>query len=163
MPFIPPAPPGAGGDTFACNEHVGELVVIDVLEAKEGVSTKNGTANAISANVTVIKGAEPGRRFVDALVFGSVVFNQLKGLVGQRTLVRIGQGVPTGSNTPPWIVDPNVTAEEVAQAEAMLVQQSMATPAPAVPPAAQAYQPPPAPGYPAPVGPPAAAAQPQRY
>lgn len=155
MTFGTPQDPGAGGDSFAYKEHLGELVVIEVLGVRPQVQTKAGVADAISANVTVIAGAEPGRIYTDALLFGSVAFNQIKGNVGQRVLVRVAQGQAQPGKSAPWVLDTNVTAEEQQHALAVLASSSMGQPATAGAPA-QGYQPAPA-QYPAP--PPAAAPQ----
>lgn len=101
--FSPPPPPGAEGDNFEVKAHKDALVFIEVLGTKLVEGTKFGDKDAIRANVVVLDGDNKGAEYSDALLFPSVIYGQLKGMVGQKVLARIGQGENKKGN-PPWLL-----------------------------------------------------------
>lgn len=130
--FTDPAAPGSGGDDFNCKDYLGTLVAIDVLATKDQVATKFGPADAISANVTVIDGPAQGTVLHDCLIFGQVVYSQLKGSVGSKILGRIAQGVAQAGKSAPWQIA-TATDEEKAYAGQVLAAvqaQGLSSPVP---------------------------------
>jgi hypothetical protein len=108
--FTPPPPPGADGDNFEIKMHKGALVLIEVLGTKLVEGTKFGDKDAIRANVAVLDGENKGNQHADALLFPSVIYGQLKGMVGQKVLARIGQGENKKGN-PPWLLEAPTEAD----------------------------------------------------
>lgn len=87
-------PDAGSGDLFTNAEHCGDLLVIKVDRTELGVQTENGPADVIRADVSVINpDGTVGDTFDDAMLFGKVLFGQLKRKVG-RTVVGVFRGEP---------------------------------------------------------------------
>lgn len=100
--------PGSG-ELFRNEEHVGELVVVKVLGTEDGVVTENGVADCIRADVTVInRDGSVGGEYLDTLLFGKVIYGQLKRKAGRTVLgVFIGEpGVKRNGKNVPYTLDP---------------------------------------------------------
>jgi hypothetical protein len=88
------SPDAGSGDLFTNADHVGDLLVIKVDRTELGVQTENGPADVIRADVSVInRDGTIGDTYVDAMLFGKVLFGQLKRKAG-RTVVGVFQGEP---------------------------------------------------------------------
>lgn len=111
--FSTPAPPSGG---FAMKDHLGSLILVEVLATKEGLQTANGPADVITGNVAVLDGSGAGDTYDDTILFGKVVYGQLKNSVGQKVLGRVAQGTAKGNQSPPWILN-EASAEDIAKAE----------------------------------------------
>lgn len=111
----PPAPSGG----FQLKDHLGGLVMVDVTGTKVGLATSNGPADVITANVTVLDGPGAGESYEDTIVFGKVIYSQLKGCVGQKVLGRVAQGNAKPGQSAPWILN-EASADDVAKAEAWI-------------------------------------------
>jgi hypothetical protein len=99
-------PDAGGGDQFVNEQHVGDLLVMQVHDAVRGLQTENGLADCIRADVHVISPEGGGiirESYLDTYVFGKVLFSQLRQKVG-RTVVGILEGQPgvkvQGKNVP---------------------------------------------------------------
>ena len=134
--FAQPDAPTAHRDDdapkFKYDTHIGSLLLVDPTEAKTEFATDFGPKDVIAATVAVVDGPDAGAVFVDALLFGVVIFSQLKGQVGNRVLGRLAQGTKAAGQKPPWILEP-ATATDIAKAEAYVASltkgPSFATPA----------------------------------
>ncbi len=124
-------PDAGGGDQFVNEQHVGDLLVIQVHDAVRGLQTENGLADCIRADVHVI-GPENGgvirESFLDTYVFGKVLFSQLRQKVG-RTVVGLLEGQPgvkvQGKNVPY-----RLNGDVPPPAEAAAVRAMQSRPAP---------------------------------
>ena len=103
--FSAPAAPGATGDKFVVKDHVGELLLINVIDAKRIEGTEYGDADAIACDIAVLDGDHKGEEYNDSLLFSRVMFNQLKGSIGSQVLARLGQGEKKPGKTPAWILN----------------------------------------------------------
>lgn len=100
--------PGSG-ELFRNEDHVGDLLVVKVLGTEDGVVTENGTADCIRADVTVVNSdGSIGDEYLDTLLFGRVLYGQLKRKAG-RTVLGVFTGEPgvkrNGKNVP-YTLDP---------------------------------------------------------
>lgn len=94
----------------------GQLLIITPLDYKQNIDTVNGPADAISCNLINL---DTNEEHTDVLFFNVAIRNSLKGLIGQRVLARIGQGVAKPGKTAPWILqDASTDAAAVAKAKA---------------------------------------------
>ena len=127
--------PATGGDKFSNAEHEGDLIVLAVKgTGKE--TFDNGEAEFIVADITIVepdpanKESSAGDEFVDAWVFGRVLFGQLKRKIGRTFVGRIVKGQKVGTKSAPWQLDP-VDAETTQRAVAFMRQRitEQATPA----------------------------------
>jgi hypothetical protein len=85
--------PGSG-ELFRNEEHVGDLLVVKVLGTEEGIVTDVGTSDAIRADVTIVKDdGSVGDEYLDTLLFGRVLYGQLKRKTG-RTVLGVFTGEP---------------------------------------------------------------------
>jgi hypothetical protein len=120
--FASPPPPGGGID-YA--ELKGSLLLISVRADEPAVATKYGPADAIRADVTVLDGPHKGEDNADVLMFGKVVYNQLKRSVGGKILGRLGQLPAVGANNPAWVL------EDATEADKAIARAYLAAAAPA--------------------------------
>ena len=98
-------PAAANGDEFKPAAHKGELLLIDVLEHVETITTEFGEARPIRCNIAVLDGEHKGDVAEDTLLFGVALINSLKGKVGKKVLGRLGQGVAKPGRSAPWLLD----------------------------------------------------------
>jgi hypothetical protein len=134
--------PDAGGDLFVNAEHVGDLLVIRVHGTENGVQTENGLADVIRADITVVNpDGSTVEHYVDTMIFGRVIYGQLKQKAG-RTVLGVWRGEPgvkRNGKSVPYTLDPAtpeqteiaVRAMTAAPEPAERVQQGAAAPAPA--------------------------------
>lgn len=120
--------PGSG-ELFRNEDHVGELLVVKVLGTEEGVVTENGTADCIRADVTSIgNDGTAGEEYLDTLLFGRVIYAQLKRKVG-RTVLGVFSGEPgvkrNGKNVA-YTLDP-ATPEQTELAVRAMTARSAAS------------------------------------
>ena len=87
-PGLTPFEEAQGGDSFAVADHVGDVVVIDVDEAKT-IGTKYGDKTAISARIAVVDEAGAATVYEDALLFNAAIVAQLKSKVGDTIVATI--------------------------------------------------------------------------
>ena len=98
-------PSAALGDEFKPAAHVGELLLIDVVEHVETMTTEFGETRPIRCNIAVLDGEHKGDVAHDTMLFGIALVNSLKGNVGKKVLGRLGQGVAKPGRSAPWILD----------------------------------------------------------
>lgn len=120
--FVTELPSGGGGE-FEVKDHLGALVIFKVLEDVGQMDTVHGASNPVRVNVTVVDGPHAGSEHDDALIFGKVMSNQLRKLVGQTVLGRIGQGEKKPGKNAPWLLQP-ATSEDITKAKAHVAAQS---------------------------------------
>jgi hypothetical protein len=135
-PFSTPPPPGGGIDY---SELKGSLLLVSVRADEPAVPTKYGPADAIRADVDVLDGANRGDHNDDVLMFGKVIYNQLKRSVGGKILGRLGQLPAVGSNNPAWVLEDATEADKaIARAHLAAAAPAFATvgaePTPVAPP-----------------------------
>lgn len=118
-----PAPPGAG---MSLDDHVGALVLIDVLGIETKINTSFGEADAVRADVYVIDGAGSPKEYIDTLIFPRVLQGQLKRSMGQKVIGRIGKGVAKPGQSPPWILT-DASAADIQAGEAFLARSASAS------------------------------------
>jgi hypothetical protein len=94
----------------------GQLLIITPLDYRKDIDTVNGKADAISCDVVNL---DTNETHSDVLFFNIAIRNSLKGLLGQKVLCRITQGVAKPGKTAPWILaDASQDAAAVAKAKA---------------------------------------------
>lgn len=103
-------PPPAGGDKFVNAEHEGELLIVKV-HGTGRETFDNGESEFIIADITVVDGREPGAEFVEAWLFGRVIFGQLKRRQGHTLLGRLVKGQAQRGKSAPWQLDPASEAD----------------------------------------------------
>lgn len=118
--FAAPAAPSGG---IELKEHLGSLLLVEVLAQEHGVNTAHGPADPVRANIAVIEGTKAGETYDDALLFPKVLISQLKGQVGQKVLGRLGQGTAKPGQSAPWVLN-EATPEDIAKAEAWVQQNA---------------------------------------
>lgn len=114
MEFATPAAPTGA---FKPADHIGSLLVIEPLAVETGITTVNGPADALRANVTILDGPHAGERADDALIWGKVLRSQLAPLIGQKVLGRLGQGAAKPGQSPAWVLN-DPTDDDKATAKA---------------------------------------------
>ena len=120
MSFATPASPGEG---IQFKDHLGALVLIDVLGFEEKIKTSFGDNDAVRANVHVIEGAGAGESYEDTLIFPRLLVSQTKKAIGQKVLGRLGQGNAKPGQSAPWILS-EATPEDIAKAETWVAQNA---------------------------------------
>ena len=130
MSFAAPAAPSGG---IQLKDHLGALLLIDVLSVETGISTSFGESDAVKANVHVIDGPGAGDSHDDTLLFPRVLQSQLKRSVGQKVLGRLGQGQAKPGQSAPWLLN-EASSEDIAKAEAWVAQNTQPTVTAAAPP-----------------------------
>lgn len=127
--FATPAAPGAG---ISLADHVGALLLIDVIGVETGIKTVHGDSDAIKANVNVLEGTGSPADYDETLIFPKVLQSQLRKSVGQKVLGRLGQGVAKPGQSAPWVLN-EATAEDIAKAEAWVAKNAPAVTSAAAP------------------------------
>lgn len=94
--FTSPAAASAG-ITYA--DHLGHLLIIEVLRYEPTVATSLGDKDAIGATVHDV---DLGTTAEDALLFPKVLVASLKNRVGQTVLATLTQGVAKPGQSAPW-------------------------------------------------------------
>lgn len=117
------ASPGTPGSGIKLADHLGALLLVEVLGVETGIPTTFGDSDAVKANVHVIDGDGAGTDYDDTLIFPKVLQSQLKKSVGQKVLGRLGQGQAKPGQSAPWLLN-EATAEDVTKAEAWVAQHS---------------------------------------
>lgn len=130
MTFAAPAAPGEG---IQFKEHIGALVLIDVLGFEEKIKTSFGDNDAVRANVHVIEGAGAGESYEDTLIFPRLLVSQTKKSIGQKVLGRLGQGNAKPGQSAPWILA-EASADDIAKAESWVAQHAPSVTSAASPP-----------------------------
>ena len=97
----------------------GRLLIVEPTEVVKGIATNFGTTDAVRATVTVVDGAEAGKKYTDTLIFPKVLQSQLSSRVGQKVLGRLGQGQAKPGQSPPWMLNPG-SPEDEQKAQAFL-------------------------------------------
>lgn len=118
--FAAPAAPGEG-IKFA--DHLGALLLLDVLGVETGIKTVHGDSDAVKANVNVLDGPGAGESYSETLIFPKVLQSQLRSSVGQKVLGRLGQGNAKPGQSAPWLLN-EATPEDVAKAEQWVAQNA---------------------------------------
>ena len=113
-PFATPSAPSGGVDL---KEHLGSLLLVEVLGQEHDVKTVHGLTDPVRANVSVIDGNKADETYDDTLLFPKVLISQLKNNVGQKVLGRLSQGNAKAGQDPPWILA-EATPDDIAKAEA---------------------------------------------
>lgn len=121
--FAQPAAPGEG---IQLKDHLGALLLIDVISLETGIATTFGDADAIKADVSVIDGPGSGTDYSETLIFPKVLQSQLKRSVGQKVLGRLGQGQAKPGQSAPWVLN-EASAEDIAKGEAFLAARTQPT------------------------------------
>lgn len=97
--------PGSGGDQLPIGDLVGALLLVDVHEETDPITTKHGENTAIRATVAVLddQGAidHKGDVYTDTLIFQRVLKSQLRSSIGGRVLGRLELG-PNKKGNPPY-------------------------------------------------------------
>lgn len=110
------AAPAAPGDGIQFKDHLGALLLIEVLGFEEKIKTSFGENDAVRANVHVIDGPGEGDSYDDTLIFPRLLVSQTKKAIGQKILGRLGQGNAKPGQSAPWLLN-EATAEDTAKAE----------------------------------------------
>ena len=105
-------PAATGGDKLPLDELKGALVIFDVHEVVESITTSYGDATAIRCNVSALDGAHAGHTWADSLIFPKLLVNSLRPNVGRKVLGRVGQST-TSSGHLAWILEPSNDADKV--------------------------------------------------
>jgi hypothetical protein len=129
MPFDKADAPGRDPDApmFDPNEHIGDLLVIQVTDILENVETEYGPADVIEADVHVIgRDATISATFERTWLFGKVLFNQLKKKKGRSVLGVLEQGEKRPGRKPPWRLGDPTDAQEAAAIKAMAARPDAA-------------------------------------
>lgn len=112
--FSTPSAPGAG-ITWA--DHLGALLVIDVLGQEHGIETVHGTSNPVRANIYVVAGPGSGAVYEDALIFPLGLIAQTKRKIGEKILARLTQGAKQLGKNAPWLLEASSDPGEIRLAE----------------------------------------------
>jgi hypothetical protein len=97
--------PSTPGDGITWEDHLGALLVIDVLGVEEGIRTSFGEKTAVRAHVNVIDGQGKDDTYPDTLIFPTLLVSQTKTQVGAKILGRLGQGNAKPGQKPPWLLE----------------------------------------------------------
>lgn len=112
--------PSAGGDQVKVAELVGSLVLIYVLEARQGISTTFGPSDAVAVDLHVLQGPNAGESYENTLIFQKALIGSLKSAVGgEPVLARIGTGIAKPGQSAPYVLQPH-TASDAAMATAWI-------------------------------------------
>jgi hypothetical protein len=109
-------------------DYVGKLLVIEPLSFEKDVKTTHGLADAIAANVYVVKSADGSKfeAFEDSLIFARALVRVLKGKVGKVVVGRLAQGQAKPSQDPPWLLS-EPDAKDLAAAKALVFNLNSAS------------------------------------
>ena len=156
-PFTPPAPPGSG---INWQDLLGMLLMVEPIAQESGIKTAYGESDAVRADVVVLDGPEPGRQYLDTLVFPRVLGQQLSRSIGKKVLGRLGQGTAKPGQSPPWMLL-EASEQDIELGQRYLASRAQQVTAPAAVQEQPAQQPAPQPQAPQQWGQPAAQ-QPQQ-
>jgi len=124
------AQPGVPGGSFDYNDYNGSLLLFEVVGLEDHiptVNTKPGEKSpAVRADLHVLDGPHAGKDHIDALIFPKILQSQLRRMVGQRVLGRLGQGIAKPGQTAPWTLSP-ATPADLATARARAAGQRPVT------------------------------------
>ena len=109
--------PSAPGDGIKWVDHLGSLLLIDVLGVEADIKTVHGLSTAVRANVAVVDGNKEGETYDDTLIFPKILASQTKNNVGSKVLGRLSQGNAKAGQSAPWILA-EATPDDIAKAEA---------------------------------------------
>jgi hypothetical protein len=105
---------------------IGRLLLVEPKEFEHSIPTTFGDKDAVRADVTVIDGPDGGTAYPDALIFPGVLISQTRGLIGEKVLGRLGQGVAKPGQKPPWRLD-EATPDDESLAVKYLEQRDRKT------------------------------------
>lgn len=101
--------PSAGSD-FKAKDHVGHLLLIYPRDVREGIVTKNGTADAVNVDLVVLTDQAGPRLEMQVLLFQKPLVSSLRGNIGKDpVLARLGRGNPQPGQEPdraPYLLNP---------------------------------------------------------
>lgn len=143
--------PGTPGEGVGNEQLQGKLLLITVNEKRIGVVTSAGATDCLATDIVDL---ETGEEHTDNLLFGKVLFGQLK--PGTTYLGRIGKGVAQPGKSAPWLFT-GAEGDPAAVATATQYLAYKAGQQPAAAPATPAFVPPAATLAPAAAAPPWAA------
>jgi hypothetical protein len=116
--FDRPDAPGRDPDApqFDQEQHLGDLLVIQVHDVQRGVETQYGPSDVIVADVHVIgRDATIQASYPETWLFGKVLFSQLREKRGRTVLGILEKGEKRPGKNAPWrLADANDTMEAVA-------------------------------------------------
>jgi hypothetical protein len=128
--FSAPAAPSGG---IKWETVKGELLLIEPLSVEAAINTSFGPADAVKANVTVLKADGTSERHDETLIFPKILASQVRSQIGSKVLGRLTQGSAKPGQSAPWMLD-EATAEDIAKAEAWVTQNTQPAVASAKPP-----------------------------
>jgi hypothetical protein len=125
-------PPGTtSSDSVKVADLNGQLLIIEPIEYKTGITTVHGEAEAIEVNLVNLD--DNNKEYNNVLFFNVALKNSLKGKIGHKVLARIGQGDAKPGKSAPWILlDATQDAVAVAKANAYISAPKASAPAPAI-------------------------------
>lgn len=126
------AAPAAPGDGIKLADHLGGLLLVEVLSIETGIKTTFGDSDAVRANVYAIDGAGSPAEYEDTLIFPKVLQGQLRKSVGQKVLGRLGQGSAKPGQSAPWLLN-EASADDIAKAEQWVAKNAPAVTSAAAP------------------------------
>lgn len=136
--FDKPTPAGETGDMINQKEHLNDLLVIQVHEHIPHMQTKftkpGEVTPAVKATVYVIApDATISAEYVNTLLFGKVLTDQLKRSEGRTVVGILAEGEQRGSNNAPYLLNEAPPQAEEAAVRAMTNKPAPAQQAPAQP------------------------------
>ena len=109
-------------------EYLGKLLVIEPLSFEKDVKTVNGLADAVGANVYVVKAADGSKyeAFEDSLIFARALVRVLKGKIDKIVVGRLSQGSAKQGQDPPWLLS-EPDAKDLAAAKGLVFNLNSAS------------------------------------
>lgn len=134
-PFDKPDAPGATRDPDAPQwnpeQHIGDLLVIQVQDVQREFETEYGKRDLIVGDVHVIgRDATVTSTYEGAFIFGTVLFSQLNKKKGRTVLGVLEQGEKKPGKKPPWRLADATDQQEAAALRAMASKPGAADPEP---------------------------------
>jgi hypothetical protein len=123
--FVDPA--AATGTSIVWSDHLGSLLMFEVLDQEHDVATAHGNADPIRVNVHIVDGPGQDAVYEDVLIFPRVLIRQLKDRVGRKVLGRLEQGESKNGQSPPWLLATPDDADK-AKCRSYLVQEAAEAP-----------------------------------
>ncbi len=120
--FERPDAPGRDPDApqFDPQQHLGDLLVVQVTDVQSGVVTEYGERDVIVADVHVVApDGSLAASYEGAWLFGTVLHNQLKRKRGRTVLGVLELGEKRPGRKPPWRLADPTDAQEAAALRAM--------------------------------------------
>lgn len=112
--FSTPSAPSGG---IKWDDVKGELLLVEPLSVESGINTSFGMADAVKANVTVIRADGTGEGHPETLIFPKILASQVRSQIGSKVLGRLFQGSAKPGQSAPWLLS-EATPEDIAKAEA---------------------------------------------